>query len=129
MANPNSPFQIQAKKSKGLKKSNLKDSKENRVYEVIPTTVANRMVRRILFTTGIPAALGISIFVFSYILVTREIAEIPPNLTLLMSSFCFLLAFLGLTYGIVSTSWGKRPGTLLGFEQVLGNINRLRGVE
>ena len=37
----------------------------------IPKYVADRMARRILFTAGIPTILGMSVFVVSYIVVTR----------------------------------------------------------
>ena len=37
----------------------------------IPKYVADRMARRIFFTAGIPTILGMSVFVVSYIIVTR----------------------------------------------------------
>ena len=46
----------------------------------IPKYVADRMARRIFFTAGIPTILGMSVFVVSYIIVTRNIAEIPLSL-------------------------------------------------
>ena len=45
----------------------------------IPKYVADRMARRIFFTAGIPTIMGMSVFVVSYIIVTRNIAEIPPT--------------------------------------------------
>ena len=47
----------------------------------IPKYVADRMARRIFFTAGIPTIMGMSVFVISYIIVTRNIAEIPPSST------------------------------------------------
>ena len=43
----------------------------------IPKYVADRMARRIFFTAGIPTILGMSVFVVSYIIVTRNIAARP----------------------------------------------------
>ena len=57
----------------------------------IPKYVADRMARRILFTAGIPTILGMSVFVVSYIIVTRNIAEIPPSSTIAISALFFLL--------------------------------------
>nr|YP_009530493.1 hypothetical protein PMNZ_229 [Paulinella micropora]AXY63182.1 hypothetical protein PMNZ_229 [Paulinella micropora] len=129
MAKSNSPFQTQVRKNKSANQLNTNDTNLRPTYKAIPTTIADRMVRRIALTTGIPAMLGIAVFISNYILVSREIIKIPPGLTLLMSGLCFFLSLIGLSYGIISTSWGKLPGTTLGFEQVLININRLRGKE
>ena len=52
----------------------------------IPKYVADRMARRIFFTAGIPTILGMSVFVVSYIIVTRNIAEIPPSSTIAISA-------------------------------------------
>ena len=60
----------------------------------IPKYVADRMARRILFTAGIPTVLGMSVFVVSYIIVTRNIAEIPPSSTIAISALFFFLLFI-----------------------------------
>ena len=52
----------------------------------IPKYVADRMAKRIFFTAGIPTMLGMSVFVVSYIIVTRNIAEIPPSSTIAISA-------------------------------------------
>ena len=70
----------------------------------IPKYVADRMARRIFFTAGIPTILGMSVFVVSYIIVTRNIAEIPPSSTIAISAFFFLLGLAGLSFGILSAS-------------------------
>ena len=55
----------------------------------IPKYVADRMARRIFFTAGIPTIMGMSVFVVSYIIVTRNIAEIPPSSTIAISALFF----------------------------------------
>ena len=97
-------------KKKQAKKKNL--SKKKRISEVdafrniekkvpsltsktkqssgIPKYVADRMARRIFFTAGIPTIMGMSVFVISYIIVTRNIAEIPPSSTIAISALFFL---------------------------------------
>ncbi len=99
---------------------------KNKQSSGIPKYVANRMARRIAFTTGIPTISGMGVFVGSYFLITKGIAEISPTLTLVSSAMCFLVGLLGLSYGILSASWDINPGSLLGFENIKPNINRMK---
>ena len=92
----------------------------------IPKYVADRMARRIFFTTGIPTILGMSVFVVSYVIVTRNIAEIPPSSTIAISALFFLLGLVGLSYGILSASWDKEPGSFFGTENIPMNIQRAK---
>ena len=92
----------------------------------IPKYVADRMARRIFFTAGIPTILGMSVFVFSYIIVTRNIAEIPPSSTIAISALFFLLGLAGLSFGILSASWDKEPGSFFGIENIPMNIQRAK---
>tara|TARA_Y100001968_G_scaffold286023_1_gene286415 strand:- start:121 stop:561 length:441 start_codon:yes stop_codon:yes gene_type:complete len=101
-------------------------SKNNSNSSGIPKYVANRMARRIAFTTGIPTLSGMGVFIGSYFLITKGIAEISPTVTLVSSALCFLVGLLGLSYGIISASWDFNPGSLLGFENIKPNINRIK---
>jgi len=92
----------------------------------IPKYVADRMARRIFFTAGIPTILGMSVFVISYIIVTKKIAEIPPSSTIAISALFFLLGLGGLSYGILSASWDKEAGSLFGIENIPLNIERAK---
>ena len=92
----------------------------------IPKFVANRMARRIAFTTGIPTLSGMGVFIGSYFLISRGIADISPTVTLVSSAMCFLVGLLGLSYGILSASWDLKPGSFLGFENIKPNINRIK---
>ena len=92
----------------------------------IPKYVADRMARRILITAGIPTILGMSVFVVSYIIVTRNIAEIPPSSTIAISALFFLLGLGGLSFGILSASWDKEPGSFFGIENIPMNIQRAK---
>ena len=84
------------------------------------------MARRIFFTAGIPTIMGMSVFVVSYIIVTKNIAEIPPSSTIAISALFFLLGLGGLSFGILSASWDKEPGTFLGIENLATNIERAK---
>ena len=92
----------------------------------IPKYVANRMARRIAFTTGIPTLSGMGVFIGSYFLISKGIADISPTLTLVSSAMCFLVGLLGLSYGILSASWDLNPGSFLGLENIKPNINRMK---
>ena len=92
----------------------------------IPKYVADRMARRIFFTAGIPTIMGMSVFIVSYIIVTRNIAEIPPSSTIAISALFFLLGLAGLSFGILSASWDKEPGSLFGIENIPMNIQRAK---
>lgn len=94
--------------------------------QTIPEAVANRMARRIAIATGIPTLMGMGVFVGSYLLVSRQIVDIAPGLTLTASGGCFLLGLLGLSYGVLSASWETQPGSLLGTEQLGLNIGRIK---
>ena len=84
------------------------------------------MARRIFFTAGIPTILGMSVFVVSYIIVTRNIAEIRPSSTIAISAVFFLLGLAGLSFGILSASWDKEPGSFFGIENIPMNIQRAK---
>ncbi len=92
----------------------------------IPKYVADRMARRILFTAGIPTTLGMSVFVVSYFIVTKNIAEIPPSSTIALSAMFFLIGLAGLSFGILSASWDEKQGTLLGIENIPLNVKRVK---
>ncbi len=94
--------------------------------QMIPEAVANRMARRIAIATGIPTLMGMGVFVGSYVLVSRQIFDVSPGLTLAASGGCFLLGLLGLSYGVLSASWEPQPGSLLGSEQLGLNIGRIK---
>jgi len=112
-------------KTPSVQKSPNRQKAPNR-QQVIPEAVSNRMARRIAIATGVPTVMGLGVFIGSYLLVTRHIAEIPTGVTLAASGGCFLLGVLGLSYGVLSASWEDAPGSLLGNEQIGINISRLR---
>ena len=66
------------------------------------------------------------VFVLSYVLMTRGIADIAPGVTLATSGFFFLLGLAGLSYGVLSASWENDNGTLLGLENVKPNLQRMK---
>ena len=105
---------------------NKNSSKKASKKPGIPNYVANRMARRIAFTTGFPTLSGMGVFIGSYFLISKGIADISPTVTLVSSAMCFLVGLLGLSYGILSASWDVNPGSFLGLENIKPNINRMK---
>jgi hypothetical protein len=92
----------------------------------IPEEVSKRMIRRMALFSGIPTALGISSFVVSYYIVINEIFELPTVAVLLVSLGFFGLGVLGLSYGVLSTSWDEgRVGSLVGADEFGVNFGRM----
>lgn len=93
----------------------------------IPEVVSKRMVRRMAVFCGIPTALGISTFIVSYFVVSRDLFELPTVAVLFVSLGFFGLGVLGLTYGALSASWDEdTPGTALGLSNFGTNFGRMR---
>ncbi len=113
-----------SKSEKNEKQLKLKTTKPS--SQGIPKYVADRMARRIIVTAGIPTILGMSVFVGSYFIVTKNIAEIPPSSTIAISALFFILGLGGLSFGILSASWDKEPGSFLGVENIPLNIERAK---
>ena len=122
---PPTKFGSNAKAAKPGKSAKANTAKAAR-QQAIPPAVANRMARRTAIATGTPTVMGMGVFVVSYLLVSRSILDVPTGVTLLASGGCFLLGLLGLSYGVLSSSWEDGPGSLLGFEQIPLNISRMR---
>tara|TARA_B100001250_G_C19581832_1_gene692398 strand:+ start:143 stop:586 length:444 start_codon:yes stop_codon:yes gene_type:complete len=108
------------------KVSPIPRNKKSKRDPYIPKEVANRMVRRVVFTTGLPTFSGMGVFIISYLLITKGIADVAPAITLTTSALCFLIGLIGLSYGILSASWEKESGSILGFENIQPNIARMR---
>ncbi len=134
MSDTNRPqaFKPEGNESGSKKGGNKKEKKITAQQQIapkntaIPKEIANRMARRVAITTGIPTLSGMSVFIISYVVVTKGIADIPPALTLITSASCFLLGLFGLSFGILSASWEEAAGTLLGLENIRPNISKVR---
>ena len=117
------PFEPKGSR-KGLSSGGADDSAIRQ--EAIPRYVADRMARRVALFTGLPTVAGMGVFVGSYLLITKGIADIAPGLTLAGSGFFFLLGLVGLSFGVLSSSWDPQPGSLLGLENLKPNVQRMR---
>ena len=76
--------------------------------------------------SGIPTALGMLTFVVSYLVVTNDLIALPTYAVLLVSLGWFGLGVVGLTYGVLSSSWEEEEGagSRLGIAEFKTNLGR-----
>ncbi|MGK7878393.1 MAG: PAM68 family protein [Xenococcaceae cyanobacterium] len=132
------PFEPRQKKKKTPKKNPVLGEKtpekskksayepKNAQLSAIPDAVSKRMVRRMALFCGIPTALGLSSFFVFYWIVSQEWFKLPTAVVLFVSIGFFGLGVLGLSYGILSTSWDEnRVGGWWGWEEFKVNFGRM----
>ncbi|XP_057762541.1 protein PAM68, chloroplastic [Arachis stenosperma] len=118
------------KKTKNPRKEDYGDNEEEEEYQeeeereqgVIPEVVTNRMISRMGFSVGIPLGIGLLFFPFFYYLKVGLKIDVPTWVPFIVSFFFFGSALLGVSYGIVSSSWDPlREGSLLGWNEAQKN--------
>lgn len=118
------------KNKKGKKGDGGRSQPKGRVYTreemAIPEVVSNRMLKRMLIFSGIPTVLGFASFIAGYFVNVGTDIELPNVVVLLTSLGGLGLGVLGLSYGLVSTSWDEREeGSALGIDEAKVNVGRL----
>ena len=89
---------------------------------VIPEIVTNRMISRMGFTVGVPLFVGLLFFPFFYYLKVGLKIDVPTWVPFIVSFFFFGTALLGVSYGIVSSSWDPlREGSFWGWNEAQKN--------
>lgn len=89
---------------------------------VIPEIVTNRMISRIGVSVGVPLMIGLLFFPFFYYLKVGLKIDVPTWVPFIVSFFFFGSALLGVSYGIVSSSWDPfREGSFLGWNEAQKN--------
>lgn len=116
---------IQAQKV-AEKPKNTPNKLKSRQHRSIPEVVSQRMIRRMVMFSGIPTALGLSSFGISYWIVSHQWFELPHVAVLLVTLLLFGLGVLGLSYGVLSTSWDEeRVGGWWGWQEFTMNFGRM----
>ncbi len=114
------------KEASSSKSTMIDDRKQSSSLKEIPEVVSKRMVRRMALFSGIPTGLGIFSFFAFYVVVTQDWFKVPNTVVLFLSMGLFGLGVLGLSYGILSTSWDEhRVGTWWGWSDFKVNFGRL----
>ena len=110
-------------KVKSVEKS--RRNREEASLSAIPDAVSKRMVRRMVYFSGIPTFIGIASFFVFYWLFSQKILEFPPYLVLFVTAGLFGLGFAGLSYSVFSASWDEeRVGGIVGFDEFKVNTGR-----
>ncbi len=94
----------------------------------IPDLVSNRMIRRVLFFSGIPVLMGMGIFIVGYFAINNHWFPVSNTVVLLTSMACLGLSVVGLSYGILSACWeedSNSRGSLLGWQEFKTNFGRM----
>lgn len=71
----------------------------------VPELVADRMIRRIAVFFGVPVFGGLSIFVGAFFYSKKYDITLPPVIVAYATQLPFVVGLLGITYGILSSSW------------------------
>jgi hypothetical protein len=88
-----------------------------------PQVVVDRMFRRMIVSAGAPVVLALATLPFFYYARVVAKIEYPPWLVYLVAGGLFGGGLLGITYGILSTSWEpRREGSALGFDEFRTNL-------
>ena len=125
------PTPRKMKKSKKMKKDYGEDEDEEEEEEdeeeepdrgVIPEVVTNRMMNRMAVSVGIPLGVGLLFFPLFYYLKVGLKIDVPTWVPFIVSFFFFGSALLGVSYGIVSSSWDPlREGSFWGWTEAQKN--------
>jgi hypothetical protein len=125
-------FWTVSKKRKNKKKRMLRDEPKREEEEeeggdgdgdgVMPEIVTNRMIKRMGVSVGIPLAIGLTFFPLFYYMKVVLKWSVPDWLPFITSFLTFGSAALGISYGIMSTSWDPmRDGSFLGWTEAQKN--------
>ncbi|XP_039027283.1 protein PAM68, chloroplastic-like [Hibiscus syriacus] len=110
------------KKTKSGDEEDEEEEESEAEAGVIPEVVTNRMISRMGLSVGIPLFIGLLFFPFFYYLKIGLKIDVPTWVPLIVSFFFFGTALLGISYGIVSSSWDPmREGSLLGWNEAQKN--------
>ena len=70
------------------------------------------MITRIVTFFGIPVFGGLAIFVGAFFYSKQNDVVVPPNLIAYATQVPFILGLIGISYGILSSSWDPEVNTL-----------------
>lgn len=125
------PFEPKRKREKPPKKqpsapAASASQRSDSALNAIPDDVSRRMIRRMAIFSGVPTGLGISSFFIFYFVVSQGWFDLPPYVVFYLTLVLFGSGVVGLSYGILSTSWeSNRPGGWLGWQEFTLNAGRL----
>lgn len=131
------PFEPRQKKKKTPKKPSTPSQEAsqyppNSAYNpqearlsAIPDVVSKRMIQRMVAFSGIPTFLGVASFFAFYWIVSHQWFNVPTPAVVFTTMGLFGLGVLGLSYGILSSSWDEQQdGSWWGWQEFRTNLGR-----
>ena len=91
--------------------------------DTVPEVVTNRMLKRIAIFAGSPVVLGMLLFPLFYYIKKVQGIDLPVWAVYIVQTTIFGGGLLGISYGIVSTSFDeRREGSFLGWNEFKANL-------
>lgn len=91
----------------------------------LPQNVADRMLRRILGFGGVPLSMLFAFFGVYFVAKYKFDITVIPAVVAYSTLGCIAAAGVGITYGIMSSSWDEQEGSLLGWDEARKNVFRV----
>ena len=93
---------------------------------VIPEVVANRMLMRVVPFFSLPVLAGLGVFGYFFVAAKKYEISYNPALVAFSTQAPFILALVGISYGILSASWDpETEGSALGFDEFKTNLGNI----
>ncbi|KAG0456403.1 hypothetical protein HPP92_024191 [Vanilla planifolia] len=119
---PKKGFRLDEEEEGGQEDEEDEKQEKGKDEDTIPEVVTNRMMRRMGLSVGIPLSIGLFFFPFFYYLKVVLKLDVPSWIPFFVSFFFFGASLIGVSYGIVSSSWDPlREGSLLGWNEARRN--------
>ncbi len=91
--------------------------------DTVPEVVTNRMLKRIAIFAGSPVLVGMLLFPLFYYVKKVQGIDLPVWAVYIVQTTIFGGGLLGISYGIISTSFDeRREGSLLGWNEFRANL-------
>ena len=112
------------KNEENARKAEERKKFQNAQKKAVPQIVTDRMLSRVVRFSGIPMVLGFTTGPTYYYFAKINTQEwLEPWMFFAASTATFGLAFVGITYGVLSASWDpSREGSALGVDEFKMNI-------
>ena len=89
----------------------------------VPEAITDRMLRRMLMFSIGPVFLGFTLFPLFYYMKKVQDIDLPIWAVYIVQTTIFAGGLLGITYGVISSSWDeRREGSLLGWNEFQANL-------
>ncbi|ESW24153.1 hypothetical protein PHAVU_004G106700 [Phaseolus vulgaris] len=95
--------------------------KNNDDDDELPRPVIYRIIRRILFSVGVPMGLGLIFLHIFGVLRENQVYDAPRWLAFITAFLTFGASSVGIAYGALSASMEEKDGSFLGVEQIQKN--------